>query len=161
MTVLSVADAIVALRSFPRRFRELIGPPGDDDAWDRLVRTVGPGQERSALGWAARAARELAVLGQAIAALPTHSTVTCSLHQAAAPLEVPTTTAVDAVLNDLTTASTMAAVTSEARITSDWDRKIVVDGTAESARDLLTRVVPMIPGHLREIGKALDAARAR
>ena len=34
----SQGDAVVAVRSFPRRYREALAGPADDPAWDRIVR---------------------------------------------------------------------------------------------------------------------------
>ena len=159
MSNISVSDAIVAMRSFPRRYRELVGPPGDDDSWDRLVRTVGRGQARSALGWTARSGRELAAFGNAISALPTHAIVRCHLRSAAEPAEVSNTTSVLTVLQDLTSAATMAAVACEARSSADWDRMILLDGIERSARDVLGHIVQGVAERLTDVRDALDAAR--
>ncbi len=35
---ISQGDAVVAVRSFPRRYREALAGPADDPAWDRIVR---------------------------------------------------------------------------------------------------------------------------
>ena len=34
-TTISMGDAAVALRSLPRRYREIVAGPVGDDAWDR------------------------------------------------------------------------------------------------------------------------------
>ncbi len=52
------SDAVVALKSFGRRYTELISGPVGDDAWDRLVRT--PGVEgKSAVDYVVNAIEQL------------------------------------------------------------------------------------------------------
>lgn len=158
MKYLPVADSVVALRSFPRRFRELIGPPGDDDTWDRLVRVIAPGQLRSPLGWTALAASELQGLGAAISALPTRATVVLLRgHEAVSEVEISVSS--ESVLRNLTTAATGAAVAAESRSTADWDRKISLDGASVRAGQAIAEVVQAVAGYLRELEKALEAVR--
>ena len=158
MKHLPVADSVVTLRSFPRRFRELIGPPGDDDTWDRLVRTIAPGQRRSPLGWTALAAGELQRLGAAISALPTSATVVLLRGQEAV-CEVEISVSSESVLRNLTTSATGAAVAAESRSTADWDRKISLDGASVRAGQAIAEVVQAVAGYLRELEKALEAVR--
>ena len=158
MSHISVADAIVALRSFPRRYRELIAPPGGNLS-DRLVRIIAPGQTRSALGWTAEAAHLLSAIGAALAALPSHSTVTLNRHGFGDSSEVAMSTGVDAVLHELTTAATMAAVAAEARPTIDWDREIILDGVPTRAAEVLAELVEAVATHLKDLTQALKAAQ--
>ena len=158
---MTIADDVVALRSFPRRYREKVAGVRGDDAWDRLVRRVAPGQRRSALGWVVHATEALGALADAVASLPTQAHPSLALAAiAGAPSEPPATATVDEVLAGLVTSATRAADAVEARSAADWDREIAVDGRPRPARDVLDTIVQAVARHLRDVDTAVEAARA-
>jgi hypothetical protein len=158
---MTIADDVVALRSFPRRYRENVVGVRDDDAWDRLVRTVPAGKRRSALGWVAHSTDALRALADAVTALPHEAHPSLALGAiASAPSEPAPAVTIDEVLAGLTAAAARAADAVDARSSADWDREISVDGRNRPARDVLDTVVQAVARHLRDVDEAIEAARA-
>ena len=157
---IAVSDAIVAIRSFPRRFREVVAGPVGDDSWDRIVRTVAHGQTRSALGWTHLASQMLGELGRTVAMLATNTKPSASIAAQERLGEPGQTLGPTEVLSELASAATMAAVATEARTSNGWERVIAVDGADQTAHDLLSAVVHAVSRHLRDARVALDAAIA-
>ena len=62
---LSPSDCAAALRSYPRRFRGIVAPVGDDERPDDVLHRAGP-DGRSALDHVDHTARSVALLAQAL-----------------------------------------------------------------------------------------------
>lgn len=151
----SFSDAVVALRSFPRRFREVLsGPPGDD-AWERLVRRPGAGGQ-SALDHGAQAAALMSVLGGVLAGLPTTATPS-----AAVPARRPVgpDTAIDDVLERIAGTSGAAAEALAARRSDDAKRNVQWNTATVSIGQMVSAVVGDVADHLRHASAALEDAR--
>jgi hypothetical protein len=152
---LSPADAVVALRSFPRRFREVLALRGGET--ESALHRNGP-DGRSALEHVDLAGRDLAVLGDAVARALTEDRPT--LHPAVADAGA-RAYAVDPGV-DATAA--LDLVSSEAGALADrvehvdaaaWSRVVTVAGAGErTAADILREAVQTTAAHLRAAEQA-------
>ena len=159
METMSISDATVTLRSLPRRYREVVSGPVGDDAWDRLVRTVGDG-ERSALGWTRYTTHLVKTLATAVLELSLTVRPTIDL---AGPrgegFEAGPTTVVEDVTAELSSSVDRAVQAVAARSREALDRKILVDGKEVPARLVVDLLVREAAGHIRDAEAALQAAR--
>lgn len=149
MAPLSPADAEVALRTFPRRWRSLLGglDPDDPDTEVRL-RQTGP-DGRSALTAASEAA---AALEEADGHLrKAVSSDRPSLHHAGAPTE----TALEDALGRIDAAAPVLAHTVGSIASGDLDRQAELDGRTVSIRSLVSDVVQQVADLLRSADRAL------
>ena len=149
MAPLSPGDAEVALRSFPRRWRSLLGglDPDDPDTEVRL-RQVGP-DGRSALVAASEAAAALEVadghLRKAV------SSDRPSLQRPDAPAEV----ALDDALGRIDAAAPVLAARVASIASGDLDRQADLAGRTVTVRSLLSDVVQQVADLLRAADRAL------
>lgn len=150
MTELAVGDGIVALRSFPRRFREALA--GLDDAQLR-TRRDGSSILEAAADAAARLERFENALGPALDGVdPTFGDLD----------EDPPATALaaadpDAVLGRIQTAATAMAGRAEAAPAEAWDRMVTSAGVKHPARWIVQRAVDRVAARLRDIERARDS----
>lgn len=159
---LSSQDAIVALRSYPRRFTGLLAPlPGDTDTIDAIARRVGP-DGVSAADLLTDAVRSLALLGQAL-----HQTVyddapvlhAAVVDPAARDWEGPDESITD-LLAQLRDEATELADAADRVPYRDWDRTAAVTGGGTvTALDLLREAVRTASDDLRAIETTLRATR--
>lgn len=134
----SPGDAVVALRSYPRRYRELAGPPpeaGDEDArrrWEAVMAEAG------------QAAAAIAALGEDLrrVLIEDHPALTASPHRSDAG---------DAAtaLDRLDAAATAAAAAAEHQPGDAWSRTGSRGAAEVSAADLLREAVHAGIHHLR------------
>ncbi len=159
MDRISFADAVVALRSLPRRFTEVLSGPPDDDAWDRIVRFETGTPPRSAMGWAAAAAALVSSLADALDALPKMSKPSVDLRDehASSFRPDPTATVAD-VLATIAAVSSRAATALAGRRPEDDDRAVIIDGREGTLGELVTQVVTEATGAIRTAQSAIDAA---
>jgi hypothetical protein len=144
VTELAVSDAIVALRSFPRRYREAF--EGLEDAALR-ARNDGPSIIDRAAGAAARLERFEAALGPALDGLhPKFGGLDEEPPSAALAGAEP-----EAVLRRIASASTAMASRAEAAPSEAWDRMFSNAGTEHPARWIVQRAVDAGASRLREI----------
>jgi hypothetical protein len=156
-----MSDAAVALRSLPRRFREIVAGPEGDQAWDRLIRTL-DASGRSALGYVVHTTAEVTALGTAIAALPLTARPSVSLAAIEkARSDVPQASTVAELTAQLEQAAVRGADAIHGRQHGDFDRNCIVDDAELSARDLVNHVVAFSVANLRHAQAALDAAKSR
>jgi hypothetical protein len=152
------SDAVVALKSFGRRYSDLISGPVGDDAWERLVTTSGT-DGKSAVDYVAYAIEQLASF-TSLAALvakvpdsakrgPFNQTQNTTIDSQSIP------TLQAAVKN----ASTAAAKALEARRDEDYERDMMVGGTTTSLGHLATELVTTLAANLRRGEAAIDAER--
>lgn len=154
-------DAAVALRSLPRRFREVLAGPAGDDAWERLVRTPSGARDRSALGWLRHTTTAVTVLGTAVATLPLTAKPDFPLKSIAMrPCEPGPDDTIASLLDELAQVAERAAAAVEGRQPGDFDRLCNVDGTDVAARDLVSRIIRLAVGHLDDAAGAIDDARS-
>ncbi len=162
LTNLSPADAVAALRSYPRRFRAVLVPLADDPTVaDRLVR-VGP-EGRSALDVTADVARTIVLLDGALAqALVRDDAV---LHPAvtdpAARQWDGAPTDLDGTLVLLDDGCASMADRAERAPSAAWYRTSTVAGSDRSieAFDLLREAVRVGGDGLRAVERTLAALR--
>ncbi len=159
---LSVGDALVALRSYPRRFSSLLSPlPGDDETIDALARRVGP-DGVSALDLLTDVVRSLGLLGQAI-----HQTVYGDapvLHPGVVDASARDWPAVDEGVADLLAQlrdeATELADGADRVAYRDWDRPATLAGGGSvQAIDLLREAVRTASDDLHAIETTLRATR--
>lgn len=152
---IAFSDAVVALRSFARRYREVLsGPPGDD-AWERLVRRP-DSSGHSALALAAHAAALLDALIATLHTLPA-TAAPAFVHPVVAP--VGDDVAIDATLTHVARSSSAAADALWSRRTDDAERPVTIDGVDRDVATLVSDVVSAVAEHLRSAQKAIDDAR--
>ncbi|MFN8037792.1 MAG: hypothetical protein U0Q07_01155 [Acidimicrobiales bacterium] len=159
---LSVGDALVALRSYPRRFSSLLAPiPGDEETIDAIARRVGP-TGTSAIDLLTDAVRSLGLLGQAI-----HQTVYGDapvLHPGVIDPSARDWPAADESVADLLAQlrdeSTELADAADRVSYRNWDRTATVAGGGTvTAIELLREAVRTATDDLHDIEATLRAAR--
>lgn len=160
MTSLSMRDAAVALRSLPRRFGEVLNGPVGDDAWDRLVRTVGSNGQ-SAVGWVVRTTAAVTSLGTAVAALPLQARPSVSLADALAATPEARVGSAKAALAELKEVAERAAKAIEGRQPDDFDRVCLVDGKELATHSLVETVVATGVANLKHAQESLTEAQER
>ena len=152
MAPISAADAEVALRTFPRRWRALLGSldPDDPDT-AALLRRPGPGG-RSALDSAGRAA-------VALEAAEGHVRRTVSADRPTLdPAPEPGGATLEDALARIDAAAPALAGTVGDVATGDLDRRAELGGRDLRLRDLIAGVVEEVAGLLRAADQALHAA---
>jgi hypothetical protein len=161
-------DAVVAIRSFPRRFRAVLAAPADEhDRFDpdEVGRRVGPGG-RSAADHLLAADGVLALLGEAVQ--QTRGEDDPVLHPAFADLATATTadeSAADAhtPIGDLLDRFEATAAYTADRVdgvpSDDWGRQVRVAGLDAGRRflDLAQDAVGVVADHLRAAQRTIDA----
>jgi hypothetical protein len=156
----SPADAAVALRSFPRRYRSLLAIASEDEVDDPLRR---PGPS----GWSAVAHAWWAALSFDAIAEALHQVLVHDRPDISAPdIEPGSPPSVDepnaAVLDRLTRAATGLAVAIEGTGGKQWSRTGVrSDGTDVSAVDLVRLAVHQGVHHLRAAERVIKAVTGR
>ena len=163
---LSPSDAVVAIRSFPRRFRGVLSRP-DDDRFDpdEVSRRIGP-QGHSAVDHLVAADRILALLGEAVEQARAEDEPV--LHPAFGDLAAASVadstgsddqTAVADLLDRFEGDAAHAADRVDGVPTDDWNRTVQVAGGAPSTNLLavVQDAVAAIAEHLRAAERTVDA----
>ena len=156
----SPADALAAVRSFPRRYRrQLQDALLDLDFGDRII-TARPNGSWSALELTAHVRDALHVFEKRMQRIVQEDAPSL----ADAELEVPPTTAhdqgVELVLATLLSTSDEFARTASRVSGDDWIRKGTLGGVEVSALDVLREAVHDGAHHLRDLENVLAAARS-
>ncbi len=155
MSFVGRSDAVVALRSFSRRYTEAISGPAGDDAWERLVRHRGLGG-RSALGHVVAAIAEM----DALAALLTSVTKTASPSGVSPRTAEPTDSqSIESLQSDVQTAASAAADALDDRRDADYDATVTIDGRPHLLGDHVSNVVNRLSAGLRLIEASIESAR--
>jgi hypothetical protein len=152
------ADAVVALKSFGRRYSELVSGPADDDAWDRLVRTPGTAG-KSAVDYTSQAIDDLSAftsLAALVAKVP-DKTKSGPLPQA----ERTTNNAqsIAELQAKVQAVASSAALALDARRDEDYEHEVVVNGTTTSLSRLTNDLVTTLAANLRLGDAAIEGAR--
>jgi hypothetical protein len=144
MSELSVRDAVVALRSFPRRYREALAGLDADALRDRSGGT-------SILDIAADAADRLERFDAALGpVLDGRQPALGDLDAEPAASEIAGSEA-DGVIRRIVAASNSLATRAEAAPSEAWDRTFTTDGTEHPARWIVQQAVDAGASRLREI----------
>lgn len=133
-------DAIVTIRSLPRRYRSALGAIPDDAAREALLMTAPPGEPHSAVG----------LVDEVAAALANHATAI------GASAEVAASTSSSAALSRLeSTVSTLAAALDTVKGDAWLD-----DRGGDTAQDRARDAAHIGVHNLRRIPPVIDAARS-
>lgn len=145
------SDAVVALRSFGRRYGLVLNGPQGDDAWDRVVHKPGAAGA-SALDLAATTTAAFEGLTHTLNALAHTATLTANTP---AVSSVGATTTVATVLASLSRAAAAAADALDTRRSDDEDRAITVDGRASTIGRYVSTSIQSAAHRLREMESAI------
>jgi hypothetical protein len=151
MAPLSPADAEVALRTFPRRWRALLGGLDPDDP-DTEVRLHRPGPDgRSAVGAAAEAAAILEVAQGQVRQVLHSDRPTLS------PGGDPVAGTLDDALDRIEAAAPALAATVAGIASGDLDRTAAVAGRTVDLRTMVADTVQEVADRLRSADRALHS----
>ncbi len=150
----SPTDAVVALRSYPRRYRALLVRPDDEEGADVVTRR--PAADRwSALEHAAYVAQVFEAVADAIGALLVHDDP-----QVAVDPGAPRAAPVDQVVHRLVLGGERLAGSVEHLGAEDWRRSgRLPTGEAVTALDLLRHAVHAGAHHRREAERVINEVR--
>jgi hypothetical protein len=151
------ADATVALKSFGRRYSDLISGPAGDDAWERLVRSPGE-RGKSAVDYVANAIDELALFAS-IAPLAAQPTAIKSALPEQRVAEAVTSHSISELQAMVKSVSAAAALALDARRDEDYDNTMVVGGVETSLGQTASELVTSLGANLRHGEAAIDEAR--
>ena len=148
------ADAAVALRSYPRRYRAVLVRPDDEDGAEVVLRPAEDGW--SALDHAAHAATSLRTAAEALRLASIEEAPLVAL----APERKEAAGPVDDVLADLADAAEAAAGAVERIKGKDWERPARLnEGESVTAIDLARHAVHEGVHHLRAAEHAVAVSR--
>ena len=156
---MSMADAVVTIKSLPRRFGEIVSGISSDDDWNRLVR-IPDALDRSALGWTAHTAALLTALGTMVAQLPLQARPALDTNTLNPPSTQARLGTIAEVLAELKSSSARAAEAIDARSHDDVDRDCNFNGEEMRAYDAINKVAKQCISHLANATDALAAAGA-
>lgn len=157
MSFVGRSDAVVALRSFARRYAEAVSGPEGDDAWDRLVRHAGLGG-RSALGHTVAAVAELDSLANLLRSMTTTASLAVTSPRTHEPAADQT---IDSLIGEVKTSASAAADALDARRDSDYDTEVIIDARKTTLGEHVSNVVNRLSAGLRLIDAAIESARDR
>lgn len=160
---LAAPDAVVALRSYPRRFRSAVLPIVDDPTVEGFAERIGPGGH-SAVDIVVAVSNSWVLIGQALRQVlinddaVVHAAVT---DPSVREWEVPPGTSVDGALDRLADEAAALADAVDAVPGRDWSRTgSVTGGGTVSAIDLVREAVRSGGQGLLDAEAAVAAARA-
>lgn len=160
---LAAPDAVVALRSYPRRFRSAVLPIVDDPTVEALAERIGP-DGRSAIDIVVAVSNTWVLIGQALRQVLINDDAV--VHAAATDpagrsWELPPGTSVDGALDNLADEAVALADAADAVPGRDWSRTgAVTGGGSVSAIDLVREAVRTGAQGLIDAEAAVAAARA-
>lgn len=155
---LNMNDAVVALRSFGRRYGEVVNGPVGDEAWEGKVRATPP-KGGSALAHVLFATEYLRALTKALTAMPsTKEPVLTTPHLSEPAADADPTK----LIADLKAAGASAGDALDARSHDDYDRSFTFDGKLVEIRSVVETVVQRCVAGLKLADQAIqDAASGR
>jgi hypothetical protein len=155
-------DAVVAVRSLPRRWRGAFARAGDEDDREALLRRRPSGGEPSAVEHACRVAEVLGLLERHV------RRATVSEQPDLSPADVPperleacAARAPDAVLDQLDSAADALATALDAVPPGAWLRPATLDGRLTDVRGLARAAAHEGTHHLRAAEAVLQEVRGR
>ncbi len=151
---LNMNDAGVALRSFGRRYGEVVNGPVGDDGWDRKVRAV-PESGASALAHVLVATEYLRALTKALMALQTTKDPVMTTPRLTEPA-----TGADSkkLVADLKAAGTAAGEALDAKSHDDYERTVKLDAELVEVRSAVETVVKRCVAGLTLAEQSIEAA---
>jgi hypothetical protein len=151
----SRSDAVVALRSFGRRFADVIEGPSDDDAWERLTRRPGT-DGHSAVDLVARAVGELRALAEAIPRLRTESMPSI---RSVATLVPDTGDSLESLQSAVRSAAADAGDALDGRDDNDYESELMANHTRVTLASYVSEMVTRLAADTRRASAAIDEAR--
>lgn len=160
---MSPQDAVVAVRSFPRRYRSLLATPGSTDRPDAVFRRRPEPSTWSALEYAAHVADRLDHLGPAVRRITreNHPSITVFDNEQRATEQAYNDLDRTEVLGWLDLACGELASVLEGVNADDWTRTGVVAGVDRDALTMARDGVHEGSHHLRDVHRVLAAVRGR
>jgi len=160
---LSVPDALVALRSFPRRYREVLRSFEGDDNIEAMARRIGP-RGTSAIDDTYDTVRTLELLGQSLQQVLVHDGPVLhagTLDPAERVWPEAPDEPIDSLLQQLTAAATRLADAVDRVGAEEWTRSATLTGSDRkvTALDLLREAVRTGSDNLRAAEADLADAR--
>ena len=155
---ISPPDAVVALRSFPRRYGSLLSEFAERDGGDALIRTRPEPNTWSAVEYTAHVADLMDVMAASFKAMVSETNPELDFwdqDQRAADQKYNEWT-LDQLRDRMHAGCDAAAAAAEATTSADWDRTA---GFPWGVRDLLTMIRNAVhegSHHLRDVEKVLD-----
>lgn len=159
---LAPSDAIVAINSYPRRFRKALTPIGSDENIEQIAVTPGP-NGLSALDIASWAADSWSTLDTALATIAVHDNMEVRFPcPEPVPLNMePRPEQISNLLNELVNHATSLTQRAAALSGDDWNRSAIIsDGGHTTALDVLKAAVAVGHRSLTLIEATLRAVRA-
>jgi DinB family protein len=159
---ISPPDAVVTVRSLPRRWRGAFAKAGDEDDTEALLRRRPPDGRPSAVELACRVAEALALLGghvrrTAVSEQPDLSPADVAPDRVAACAE----RSPEAALDQLAGAADALAAALDAVPSGAWLRPATLDGRLTDVRGLARAAAHEGTHHLREVERTLQEVRGR
>ncbi len=162
LSKLSPNDAVVALRSYPRRYRGALAPIEDDESIEELAQQVGP-EGRSAVELAADTVRTWSVLGEALRRIQVDDTPVVHgavVDPAQRHWETPVHETVPSVLEQLDDGAVQLADAADLVSGEQWLRRAdVAGGGSVTAFDVVREAVRVGHENLAAIERTLSALR--
>ncbi len=155
MSFVGRSDAVVALRSFARRYAEALTGPEGDEAWDRLVRHAGLGG-RSAVGHTVAATAELDSLANLLRSMTTTASLSVTSPRTQEPSPNRT---VESLIREVKASASAAADALDARRDTDYDTAVMIDARKTTLGAHVSNVVNRLSAGLRLIDAAIESAR--
>jgi len=159
---ISQGDAVVAVRSFPRRYREALAGPVDDPAWDRIVRRRPSPEVFSAIEYTGHVAMAMESWKARLEKVLVQDdyVYTPTDVDAAVRDQHFETQAVDAVLQRLEAAATAFADAIAHLSHTQMERTFLRASTPRTVRWIFQQVVHEGSHHLRDVARVLREATA-
>jgi hypothetical protein len=155
-------DAVVAVRSLPRRWRGALAKSGDDEDTEALLRRRPTGGGGSALEHACSVVVTLVLLERHVRrALVEDGPDLAPADVPAGEVEACAGRSPEAVLGGLAAAAETLAVTLDGVPSNAWLRPATLDGTPTDVRDLARAAAHEGTHHLREAERVLQEVRGR
>lgn len=152
---MSPSDAVAALRSFPRRYRAVLGRGEEEDQERMANRRPGPDQW-SALEHVAHVTAVLDATAPALQRILVSDRPEVDVTPAA-----PAPSDLDGTLAGLEAAATRLAAVADEGKGEAWSRAGRIDGDERSALDLLRQAVEAAATRLRQVEEVLAQVRGR
>jgi hypothetical protein len=160
---LAAPDAVVALRSYPRRFRNAVLPINDDPTVEAFAERIGP-DGHSAVEVVVSVANSWVLIGQALRQVLINDDAVVhggATDPAQREWEVPPGTSVDGALDRLADEATALADAVDAVPSRDWSRTgTVAGGATVTALDLVREAVRTGSQGLADAEADIRAARS-
>jgi hypothetical protein len=153
-TYVSRSDAVVALRSFGRRFADVLEGPSDDDAWERLVRR-GSSSGQSAVQVVADAVAQLRSLAEVVPRLQTDAIPAPRSLTSFAPSDGDS---LESLQDAVRSAAADAGDALDGRDDNDYDSELLVNNARVTLAAYVSGIVTRLAADTRRAAAAVSEA---